>query len=323
MGPARTTAVQASWRLLPNCGAWLPIGRTCSKQLVQRTPGSLQARLVVFAKSGGVLAPKWLKTTQFWQCGASVSDRTAMFFSRPTSWVGFEQASMFSSQSYSRENRIPSAKKKEKGGAEAVTVEDEAAPSSEAIGSDSTSDVVSDDEEVDESWEEGIAPLDEVDIPLDGETEDGWEYEAEDEGPIELGDGGDGGGIRVGSTKWGKKALEYAEELLSYPEFAGKFKLYAFRAYDALEVVKLRLDKLEDTYGSPTMEEIQSFARAYNALLDEATERKELPIIETEVRGQECDDAIGVHMLRSNTFRCAELQQVGPTKGRGMGRIAS
>ncbi len=183
-----------------------------------------------------------------------------------------------SSQGQKKISTKQEAKKKGKDAVEAVAAESSAADEKSALDEEQV------DEEGDENWEEGIAPLDEVEIPLEGENEDGWEYEAEDEGPIEMGDGGDGGGIKVGTTFWGKKALEYAEEVLGYPEFAGKFKLYAFRAYDALETVKVRIDKLEDVYGSPTMEEIQHFAKAFNSLLDEATERKELPIIETEVR---------------------------------------
>jgi hypothetical protein len=202
---------------------------------------------------------------------------------------GNAQNDGFLARMYSKRSTGPSAKKKGKGAAEAVAAEEVAESGEEKQDATASEDELHsdfvDDKEIDESWEEGIAPLDEVDIPLEGEGEDGWEYEPEDEGPIELGDGGDGGGIKVGTTFWGRKALEYAEEVLSYPEFAGKFRLYAFRAYDALEIVKLRLDKLDDTYGSPTMEEIQSFARAFNLQLDEAAERKELPIIETEVRG--------------------------------------
>ena len=195
-----------------------------------------------------------------------------------SSSFGGEHSAGFSNQVKTKISTKQAAKKKGKDAVEAVAVEAEKDSESEAEQSET------EDEESDENWEEGIAPLDEVEIPLEGEAEDGWEYEPEDEGPIEMGDGGDGGGIKVGSTFWGKKALEYAEEVLGYPEFAGKFKLYAFRAYDALEIVKVRLDKLEDAYGSPTMEEIQTFAKAFNLLLDEATERKELPIIETEVR---------------------------------------
>ncbi|MCO5601219.1 hypothetical protein L7F22_055338 [Adiantum nelumboides] len=82
-----------------------------------------------------------------------------------------------------------------------------------------------------------------------------------------LGDGGDGGGVKLSQTAWGEVALSIAKEVLE--EFGDNFSLYAFKtSYD--HSVYVRLDKHSDRYGSPTMVEIESFSSIYKRRLEEA-----------------------------------------------------
>ncbi|MCO5593599.1 hypothetical protein L7F22_047614 [Adiantum nelumboides] len=84
---------------------------------------------------------------------------------------------------------------------------------------------------------------------------------------LQLGDGGDGGGVKLSQTAWGEVALSIAKEVLE--EFGDNFSLYAFKtSYD--HSVYVRLDKHSDRYGSPTMVEIESFSSIYNKRLEEA-----------------------------------------------------
>lgn len=60
---------------------------------------------------------------------------------------------------------------------------------------------------------------------------------------LQVGDGGDGGGVVLGETQWGSKALELAEEVVR--EMGTDFSIFAFKAStDGL--VRVRLDKLSD-----------------------------------------------------------------------------
>ena len=60
---------------------------------------------------------------------------------------------------------------------------------------------------------------------------------------FQLGDGGDGGGVNLGQTQWGEKALAIAKEVLE--EFGSNFSLYAFKV-SLRGCVFVRLDKLSD-----------------------------------------------------------------------------
>ncbi|PIA57688.1 hypothetical protein AQUCO_00600425v1 [Aquilegia coerulea] len=107
---------------------------------------------------------------------------------------------------------------------------------------------------------------------LQDECSDGWEEEEERE--PEIGDGGDGGGIVFGDILWGQQALSIANEVLL--QFNDDLKIFSFkntpRGY-----IYVRLDKLSEKFGCPTMEEIEQYSSLYNKRLEEVGESGEIP----------------------------------------------
>ncbi|CAI5507358.1 unnamed protein product, partial [Closterium sp. Naga37s-1] len=109
------------------------------------------------------------------------------------------------------------------------------------------------------------------------EEEDEWEFEDEDAADVVPGDGLDGGGFVLNGAAWGQTALELAQEVLAGSKYGGEFELYGFKVYPERNWIRVRLDKLTDVYGSPMVEDIDSFLREFNALVIAAGERGELP----------------------------------------------
>ncbi|XWS23081.1 hypothetical protein CRYUN_Cryun29cG0091000 [Craigia yunnanensis] len=107
----------------------------------------------------------------------------------------------------------------------------------------------------------------------DGETTDGWEEEDEVVEP-KIGDGGDGGGVVLQGVPWGESALSIAHDVLKM--FSDDIKLYAFKTTPR-GYIYVRLDKLSNEYGCPSMEELESYSQEYKKRLDEAGERREIP----------------------------------------------
>ncbi|CAN8239014.1 unnamed protein product [Cochlearia groenlandica] len=102
----------------------------------------------------------------------------------------------------------------------------------------------------------------------DVEVIDEWEEEEEEEEvESKLGDGGDGGGVVLGSVPWGKRALSIAVEVVK--QFEEDFQLFAFKT-SPRGYIYIRLDKLSNEYGCPTMDELEEFSREYKKRLDDA-----------------------------------------------------
>ncbi|KAL3654314.1 hypothetical protein CASFOL_003995 [Castilleja foliolosa] len=108
----------------------------------------------------------------------------------------------------------------------------------------------------------------------DGEVEPIDSWEEEDEAEPEVNDGGDGGGVVLKSCLWGEKVLSIAREVLR--EFGEDMELYAFKT-SPRGYIYVRLDKLPNEYGCPSMEEIESFSRQYKKILDEVGAKGEIP----------------------------------------------
>ncbi|KAJ4961264.1 hypothetical protein NE237_021174 [Protea cynaroides] len=105
-----------------------------------------------------------------------------------------------------------------------------------------------------------------------GETSDGWEEEEEDVEP-EIGDGRDGGGVVLGDVPWGEKVLSVAREvLLNFSEM----DLYAFKI-SPRGYLYVRLDKLSNNYGCPSMEELESYSCLYKKQLEEMGQFGDIP----------------------------------------------
>ncbi|ERM99285.1 uncharacterized protein LOC18427316 [Amborella trichopoda] len=102
---------------------------------------------------------------------------------------------------------------------------------------------------------------------------DGWEEEEEVE--PEMDDGGDGGGIVLRDLPWGERVLSLAHEVLL--QFRDELKLFAFKASHR-GYIYVRLDRLSNKYGCPSMEEIKTFSCLYKKRLDAVGEQGDIPM---------------------------------------------
>ncbi|KAF7827961.1 Ribosome maturation factor RimP [Senna tora] len=126
-------------------------------------------------------------------------------------------------------------------------------------------------EDVDSSDEE--YPL-QCETSEEGEMSDGWEEE--DEAEPRIGDGGDGGGVVLQGVPWGQQALSIAQEVLK--QFSDvDMELFSFKTTPR-GYVYVRLDKLTNKYGCPSMEELESFSQEYKKRLEEIPENLALEI---------------------------------------------
>ncbi|XP_058749544.1 uncharacterized protein LOC131622527 isoform X2 [Vicia villosa] len=131
------------------------------------------------------------------------------------------------------------------------------------------------DEEVEEDDEfEYEIDEDMDDVSDSDEDEDEYFDEEEDSVLPYAGDGGAGGGISLAGTWWDKKALAVAKEVTM--SFDGDLQIYAFKTL-ANSTVQVRIEKLSNKSGSPTMEDIEAFSTTYRAKLDEAELAKFIP----------------------------------------------
>ncbi|XP_042490854.1 uncharacterized protein LOC122070709 [Macadamia integrifolia] len=106
----------------------------------------------------------------------------------------------------------------------------------------------------------------------DGETTDGWEEEEDDVEP-EFGDGGDGGGVVLGDVPWGEKVLSIAREVvLNFSDM----DLYAFKV-SPRGYIYVRMDKLSNKYGCPSMDELESYSCLYKKKLEEMGQSGDIP----------------------------------------------
>ncbi|CAL5203990.1 unnamed protein product [Lathyrus oleraceus] len=131
--------------------------------------------------------------------------------------------------------------------------------------------VSSDEEEDDDEFEYDS----EIDEDMDDDSDGDEEYYDEEEDSVPYaGDGGAGGGISLAGTWWDKKALAVAKEVTM--SFDGDLQIYAFKTL-LNSTVQVRIEKLSNKSGSPTMEDIEAFSTTYRAKLDEAELAKFIP----------------------------------------------
>ncbi|OIT32273.1 PREDICTED: uncharacterized protein LOC109207554 [Nicotiana attenuata] len=112
---------------------------------------------------------------------------------------------------------------------------------------------------------ETIADVDPIDL---------WEEEEEEDAEPEIGDGGDGGGIVLQNCPWGEQALSIARDVLL--QFSDDMELYAFKT-SPRGYIYVRLDKLPNEYGCPSMDDMEEFSRQYKKRLDEAGALGKIP----------------------------------------------
>lgn len=116
-------------------------------------------------------------------------------------------------------------------------------------------------------------------------NDQGVEFEALEEAPPdddqELGFAtGDFEQIVVENDDWGKKALDCVMDILGKDD---TMELYSFRAISGRKCVDIRLDKITDQYGSPSLDEIGAFSRAFNELFEASVGEEAAGEIEIEV----------------------------------------
>ena len=97
--------------------------------------------------------------------------------------------------------------------------------------------------------------------------------------------------IILENTDWGQKALDCAQQIL---ENKNELALYAFRAYNASKRIDIRIDKLTDTYGSPTLDEIGEFSRDFNEMLESSIGEETAGSIEIEVSSPGAERSVQV-----------------------------
>ncbi|CAK0786450.1 hypothetical protein CVIRNUC_009663 [Coccomyxa viridis] len=108
------------------------------------------------------------------------------------------------------------------------------------------------------------------------------ELDEEEEPPI-ASTSGEGPFIEVaGMPSWGNAALDAAQSVLGMPELQG-LQLYSFRAAAKRDRLYIRLDKLEDQYGSPTLDEVSIFSRNFYSALEAKVGEKAAGELSVEV----------------------------------------
>eukprot|EP00894_Picocystis_sp_ML_P003432 jgi/Pico_ML_1/53949/g4405.t1 len=87
------------------------------------------------------------------------------------------------------------------------------------------------------------------------------------------------GQVEVGDEDWGKTILSVVQDVLG-PDRSPKLeqcRLYSLRVFPRQALVDVRLDRLDNKYGSPTMEDIETFSREFNARIDLAVQEHAVP----------------------------------------------
>ncbi|XP_012447490.1 uncharacterized protein LOC105770717 [Gossypium raimondii] len=106
-------------------------------------------------------------------------------------------------------------------------------------------------------------------LMIDNDDDDDFfeEEYTEDETELYVGDGAGGGGISLAGTWWDKEALLLAEDVCQ--SFGGDLGIYAFKTLSNSSI-QVRIERLTNKSGSPSMEDIEAFSVSYRAKLDEA-----------------------------------------------------
>lgn len=107
----------------------------------------------------------------------------------------------------------------------------------------------------------------------------------------------------TGDTSWGPIALRCAENVLSDPQMV-ELSLFSFRVMASNRKINIRLDKLSNKYGSPSLEEIKDFSRVLNKELEAEMGEEEAGTIEIEVSspGAEREVKVPIELERFREF---------------------
>nr|XP_043606512.1 uncharacterized protein LOC122578592 [Erigeron canadensis] len=146
-------------------------------------------------------------------------------------------------------------------------------PSSESTLTPSIVDEISQDDDDDDDAENFQDFFDDDEgFDEDDDFEDDY---LEEEVEPRSGDGGGGGGISLAGTTWDKEAFTIAEEVIL--SFDGELGIYAFKTLQN-STIRVRIERLSNKSGSPTMEDIEAFSKAYRERLNEAEASGSIPV---------------------------------------------
>ncbi|KAK9827584.1 hypothetical protein WJX81_000824 [Elliptochloris bilobata] len=106
------------------------------------------------------------------------------------------------------------------------------------------------------------------------------EEEAEDDALPDL--AAIGPTIDTDGTEWGAVAVEVAQGVLGVPEMAS-LELFLLRAQARRKALEIRIDQMEDRYGSASLEDIQAFSCAFADAMEARLGEQRAGEIETEV----------------------------------------
>lgn len=74
--------------------------------------------------------------------------------------------------------------------------------------------------------------------------------------------------IDTAGTSYGSLALSCLKEVLDGAEFQGQYEIFSFKVIESRRRVLVSIDKIDDKFGSPTLDELTAIVRAHNALLE-------------------------------------------------------
>lgn len=81
-------------------------------------------------------------------------------------------------------------------------------------------------------------------------------------------EGANGEDIDTAGTEYGALALECLRKALEEDGLKGEYDIFSFKVNTARKRVLVSIDKLQDKYGSPTLDELTTIVRAHNTILD-------------------------------------------------------
>lgn len=90
--------------------------------------------------------------------------------------------------------------------------------------------------------------------------------------------------LSTGGVEWGEKALAVVQQLLGSAEGElADIELFSFRAIPSSKRLDIRLDKTTDQYGSPSLDDVATFGRRFNAAYEDAVGEAAAGEVEIEV----------------------------------------
>ena len=105
----------------------------------------------------------------------------------------------------------------------------------------------------------------------------------------------DGAGVDTAGEHWAERALTEAQTVLGGSKFVEKgITLFALKAVPSAKRLEIRLDKLNDQFGSPTLDEMEEFAREFNAKFEVAVGEEEAGSVELEVSSPGAERVVSV-----------------------------